>query len=185
MAGSSHETEIKLKVSDLEAGRRILRQAGFRIWKRRVFESNTIFDTPDGSLRRQGALIRIRRAGRTTTLTYKGVAEAGRYKSREELEVELPNADTMEAIFDRLGYRPFFRYEKYRTEYKGQGGAGVATLDETPIGVYLELEGKPSWIDRTAELMGFEESQYVTASYARLYLDWCRTRKVRPQHMVF
>ena len=57
--------------------------------------------------------------------------------------------------------------------------------DETPVGTYVELEGSPAWIDRLAARMGFEESDYITASYARLYLDWCRTQRVKPDNMVF
>ena len=77
------------------------------------------------------------------------------------------------AIVERLGYRRVFRYEKYRTEFHQPRRAGVAMLDETPVGVFLELEGTPHWIDRTARRLGFQESDYITASYGRVYLDWC------------
>jgi len=61
----------------------------------------------------------------------------------------------------------------------------MATLDETPVGNYVELEGAPAWIDRMARRMGFAERDYITASYARLYLDWCRKNRVKPSNMVF
>ena len=61
----------------------------------------------------------------------------------------------------------------------------MATLDETPVGLYLELEGQPRWIDRTARQMGFKEEDYITRSYARLYLDWCQKNRVQPANMVF
>jgi adenylate cyclase class 2 len=51
--------------------------------------------------------------------------------------------------------------------------------------MYLELEGPPGWIDRTARQMGFSEEHYITLSYARLYLDWCRKNRVKPSNMVF
>jgi adenylate cyclase class 2 len=91
----------------------------------------------------------------------------------------------MIAITERLGFQRAFRYQKYRTEYRLPGSSGLATLDETPIGVYLELEGKPAWIDRTARKLGFQESDYITDSYAGLYLEWCRKHRVRPADMVF
>ena len=108
-----------------------------------------------------------------------------RHKSREELELTLSDAATMAVIFERLGFRPVFRYEKYRTEYRQGRSAGMATLDETPVGLYLELEGSPRWIDRTAREMGFVEQDYITSSYARLYLDWCRKNGKKPSNMVF
>jgi adenylate cyclase class 2 len=183
---SGQENEIKLAVKDAAAARAMLRRAGFHVAKRRVFESNTCFDTPKLALRAGGELLRVRNAGRANTLTYKGPAEAdARHKRREELELRLPDASGVAAILDRLGFRPVFRYEKYRTEYRQAGGEGVATLDETPIGVYVELEGAAEWIDRTAAEMGFAESDYITASYAGLYVQWCRNRGATPTHMVF
>jgi adenylate cyclase class 2 len=91
----------------------------------------------------------------------------------------------MTAIVERLGYRRVFRYEKYRTEFHQPRRAGVAMLDETPAGVYLELEGTPHWIDLTARRLGFQESDYITASYGRLYIDWCSANGRTPGDMTF
>jgi len=181
----ARETEIKLAVPDVRAGRRLLRTAGFRVSRRRVFEANTVFDTPRTDLRRACKLLRLREAGVLATLTYKGAPLASRYKSREELETGIADARAMRPILERLGFRPAWRYEKYRTEYKLRRGAGMATLDETPIGVYLELEGSPRWIDRMARVLGFARQDYITASYARLYLEDCQRRGVKPGDLVF
>ncbi len=83
---SNMETEIKLPVSTVAEGARLLRAAGFRIARRRVFESNTLFDTADAKLRKAGQVLRVRQCGRRVLLTYKGPAVRGRHKSREELE---------------------------------------------------------------------------------------------------
>jgi adenylate cyclase class 2 len=180
------ETEIKLAVADAAAGRALLRRAGFRISRRKVFEANTVFDTPQRTLRGAGCLLRVRHAGSKSTLTYKGPPAAdSRHKSREELEVEVPAAAAVAAIVERLGFESVFRYEKYRTEYRQPGGGGVATLDETPIGVYLELEGSADWIDLTASLLGFRETEYILASYAQLHMNWRRLWGVPPGDMVF
>ena len=181
----AHETEIKLSVPDIRSARRMLRAAGFRISRRRVFEANTIFDTPKLSLRRTRTLLRLREAGGVATITYKGAPVPSRHKSREELETELKDARVMRTILERLGFRAVWRYEKYRTEYRLDRGAGMATLDETPIGVYLELEGSPRWIDRMARVLGFMHKDYITASYSRLYLEDCERRGVKPGDMVF
>jgi len=185
MTHSPTETEIKLAVPNARTARKLLRSAGFTLARRQVFESNVVFDTPRLTLRRASTLLRLRRAGRLCTVTYKGKPVPGKHKTREELELSVKDPSTISAIFERLGYRPVFRYEKYRTEYRLAHGAGIATVDETPIGTYVELEGSPGWIDRLAARMGFGESDYITASYAGLYLDWCRTRGVTPGNMVF
>ena len=185
MRHAAREIEIKLAVSDAKTARRLLRAAGFRVFKRRVFEINAVFDTPEMSMRRAATVLRVRQAGGVATVTYKGPPDVGRHKSREELELEISDARAMGAIMERLGLGPVFRYDKYRTEYRQPGRSGIATLDETPVGVYLELEGAPTWIDRSSRKLGFAEDDYITASYARMYLDWCARSGVRPTDMVF
>jgi adenylate cyclase, class 2 len=185
MAHSSTEIEIKLSVLSVRMARLLLHSAGFAVSRRRVFESNVVFDTPKRTLRRGSTLLRLRQAGDLVTVTYKGRPMVARHKTREELELVVTNAQTMGAIFERLGYRPVFRYDKYRTEYRQKRGAGLGTLDETPVGIYVELEGTAAWIDRTARRMGFGERDYITASYARLYLQWCEQNGVKPSNMVF
>jgi len=163
----------------------LLRAAGFRVSKRRLFEANTLFDTARGALRRNGRLLRVREVARLGILTYKGTEAIGKYKDREELEVEVSDPRRLSEILSRLDFVPTFRYEKYRTEYRRSGEAGLATLDETPIGAYLELEGVPRWIDRSARRLGFAESDYSTASYYGLYADYCRRHGLRVTHMTF
>src|SRR5260370_10486351 len=136
MRRGTKETEMRRAVKDARSARQLLREAGFVVSRPRVFEANTVFDTPDLSLRASSRLLRIREAGRVATLTYKGEPATGRHKSREELEVKIDNAATMMAILERLGYHRVFRYEKYRTAFHQPRRAGVAMLDETPVGVY-------------------------------------------------
>jgi adenylate cyclase, class 2 len=185
MTHTGREVEIKLAVSGAAEAQRMLRAAGFRVSKRRVFEKNTVFDTGSQTLRKSARLLRVRETGKIAKLTYKGPPDNGKYKSREELELDLSDARAIGAIFERLAYHPAFRYEKFRTEFRQRASTGVATVDETPIGVYLELEGAPAWIDRTAHRLGFEEKDYITASYARLYVEWCEARGVEPGNMLF
>ncbi len=180
---SGRETEIKLAVGSAAEGRRLLRRAGLRVTRRRVLEVNLVFDDARGKLRRARTLLRVRETGGRGLLTYKGPATVTRYKSREELETTLDDAASARLILERLGYRPVFRYEKFRTEFGD--GRGTATLDETPIGCYLELEGEPAWIDRHAAAMGFTPSAYITADYLRLYVEDCRRRGRTPGNMVF
>jgi adenylate cyclase class 2 len=185
MSNGSQEIEIKLRVEDARSARRLLRTTGFVVSRPRVFEANTVLDTPNLSLRTAASLLRIRAAGRVATITYKGKPKPGRHKTREELEVTVDKPKEMMAIVERLGYRPVFRYEKYRTEFHQPRRAGVAMLDETPLGVFLELEGTPHWIDRTAHRLGFQEKDYITSSYGRIYLDWCASNGRKPGDMTF
>jgi adenylate cyclase, class 2 len=181
----AREIEIKLPLSGAAEGRRLLRAAGFRVTRRRVFESNTLFDISGYVPGCAGCVLRIREAGRRVLLTYKGPATMGKHKSREEMEVEFTDARTLAAIFERLNLRSVLRYEKYRTEYRRAGERGMATLDETPAGDFIELEGAPGWIDRTARRLGFREASYITESYYGLYAAYCRQHGIKLGHMTF
>lgn len=180
------EIEIKLSLpASLTKIRRTLRNAGFLIHKRRVFESNVLFDTHAHLLRDQGKILRVRRAGTTQVLTYKGAATPGRHKRREELEVEISTTTGLEDILRQIGFEPAFRYDKIRTEYAKPHSAGKIMLDETPIGNFLEIEGSAKWIDQTARKLGFSPTDYITASYGSLYFTYCNERGIEPRNMVF
>ena len=185
VSDSNREVEIKLRISDADAGREMLERSGLKLAAARVFEHNILFDTEDLRLRSGRKLLRLRQVGESCWLTFKGPPEEGRHKSREELEVKVGALATMIEVFERLGYRPTFRYEKFRTEYTAGDKGGVVTLDETPIGCFLEIEGAPEWIDAMASNLGFREADYLTASYASLYFAWCEQAGVQPADMVF
>lgn len=181
----SNETEIKLPVPSVDFIAAKLEKLGFKVRTPRHFEANLIIDSSDSALRARGELLRVRDAGGKVIVTFKGPALTARHKTREEIEVESDNFDQTLLLFERLGYVPRFRYEKYRTEYQRLGDPGLVTLDETPIGAFIEIEGPPEWIDSTAARLGYDESQYVTASYGRLYLAWCQEQRIEPAHMIF
>jgi adenylate cyclase class 2 len=180
------EIEIKLPMDGPWGPiQRKLRSLGFQIAKKRVFEVNVVLDTADLRVRRQGELVRIRRAGKTATLTYKGPATHGVHKSRVEIETTVTDPARLTTILEHLGYAQVFRYEKYRAEYRKLREPGTVTLDQTPIGNYLELEGPTKWIDRTARLLGYGEADYITASYGFLYMTYCEEHGITPGNMVF
>lgn len=159
--------------------------AGFRVSQPREFEANTLYDTKDGALLHAGMLLRLRQAGDRGIVTWKGRAIPGPHKARPELETGVASVDLMAQILSQMGYEPVFRYEKYRTEFKSGHPGGVVVFDETPIGAFLELEGKGDWIDETAAELGFATQDYVLESYGSLYRNYCREKGMEPTNMVF
>jgi adenylate cyclase, class 2 len=184
MTGST-ETEIKLAVEDLPTIQSRLHSLSFTVLHPRVFEANTVYDTKAQDLRQNSSLLRLRQVGERTVLTWKGPPVAGPHKQRPEEETTVGSFDKMALIFEKLGYLPTFRYEKYRTEFSKPGSLGVVVLDETPIGNFLEIEGEAAWIDATARDLGFLPEDYLLESYGSLYLQYCRQAGVEPGHMVF
>ena len=198
----NRETEVKIRIADVKGIQKQLRKIGFRLRHPRSLEDNTLFDTPDRKLRKVRSILRLRHYGRRWLLTYKGTPAPDHfYKSRAEMETEIENPQAARSIFEALGLQPVFRYQKYRRYYalderKSRGGnlreagmrkaaTGEITLDETPIGNFLELEGSRQWIDRVSRQLGYSRQDYITASYGALYLEECRKKNIPPGDMVF
>ena len=167
------EIEIKLRLADGAAGARaLLGQRGYTAAGPRLLESDQLFDR-EGELRQSDRILRLRSSGERWTLTYKGPAGRSPHKSREELEVDFSSGPSLVSILEALGYQPSFRYEKFRTKFTAPGEPGIVTIDETPIGDFLELEGPAYWIDETAVRLGYSTTDYLTVSYASLYREYC------------
>jgi adenylate cyclase class 2 len=196
---TNREIEIKLAVRDLpEMLRRLRRLAA--PFRGRVLEHNTLYDTADSAFRCAGYLLRVRletpappgRHGRDKprgVLTVKFPAPPAkratlsRYKERSEREVTIRDPRRWPALLRLLGLRPSFRYEKYRTTFRLPGL--YLDLDETPVGVFLELEGAPAVIDRAAKALGFPPRDYFRGTYWDVYAADCRKRGRPVRNMVF
>ena len=185
MTNGLTETEVKIRIPDPADILMRLHSAGFRESVPRQFEANTLYDTPENRLRQDGMILRLRQVGGHSVLTWKGQGVPGPHKSRPELETSVGSVQTTHQILTSIGFAPSFRYEKYRREFQADDAAGTVTLDETPIGVFLELEGPGDWIDSTARTLGFSQESYILESYGRLYIADCERRGINPTHMVF
>lgn len=187
----SVETEVKVSLAAPEEFEAAVLRLGAVLLSARHFEDNAILDFPGGQLRGDRCLLRVRTTDHGAWLTFKGPPqESSLYKIREELEVGVDAASTALRILERLGMEVWFRYQKYRTEYRLLGlGQGVAeilvALDETPIGNYAELEGSEEGILAVARRLGLGESAFLRDSYYSLYVKHCHDCGCAPGHMVF
>jgi len=171
---SAIETEIKFRVADTAALETRLAEIGFRLVTPRSFESNTLYDTPDRQLRVKRELVRIRQYAGHWLLTHKRVPDSGigedRHKHRVETETDLSDGAALAEVFASVGLVPVFRYEKWRAEWADDTGHCV--VDETPLGVFAELEGPAEWIDEVARQLGVAAEDQLTLSYGRLFEQW-------------
>jgi adenylate cyclase class 2 len=211
------EIEIKLRIFNPKSFLRMLTKLGAKPASLRIHELNLLFDTPDGGLAKHGQLLRIRtespaaatKGNKSSSkkssvrylLTFKSPPEQlaivpavpppnRRHKVREELQTVLTDADALKKIFEGLGLRGWFRYEKFRTPYKLPTRHKWAKdllidYDETPIGTFIELEGPHHAIDQAARLLGFHPRDFITKNYLVLYLDDCKRQNLSPSHMLF
>ena len=198
---TNQEVEIKFKIEDIKLLAVKLHEVGFHLVTERTHEMNTLYDLPGEPLRHQGALLRIRKYGLKWTVTYKDKSQIkqGRHKSRREIETPVQDGQALADILRAVGFKPGFAYEKFRSEWSGgtstpshpkpgragDPGTGHVVIDETPIGNFGEIEGPPQWIDDVARRLGIAEDQYITASYAELFMKWKRTNQCDVTEMLF
>src|SRR6476646_11702707 len=110
----AQEIEVKFPVADRAELIRKLREIGAARLDPETFEDNIVLDRR-GELRTRGALLRVRKFGKYAIATYKGPMsiEAG-IKSREEVQTGVESFELAIQLFDSLGYKPVFRYQKFR-----------------------------------------------------------------------
>ena len=162
------ETEIKLRAAGPAEARVAVQRLGARPVRARHFEDNVLLDDAAGRLRAAGTILRLRRTPEGGRLTYKGPRlEGSAVKARQEIEVAVPEPDTLQSLLAALGMKPVFRYQKYRETYAWQDVEIV--VDETPVGTFLEIEGPEATIHAAAAALGYRPADYITDSYVGLF----------------
>ena len=182
MRANPIEREIKLRFASAAAAREALAATGAARQRPRELQDDRLLDWPDGRLRARGCTLRVRDQAGRAALTFKGPPQPGDMKVREELETAAGDAALLVRLLEQLGLRVWFRYQKYRQEYALPGV--VLTVDETPIGTFVELEGDEQGIRDLAAALGRTPRDYVVDSYYRLFVR-SRGNEAGGAHMVF
>lgn len=177
------EREIKLRFSSLDEARAQVVATGATPLRGRRLQEDALLDTAGQELHGRHCVLRIRTESGQNRLTFKGPVQPGRMKVREEIETSVGDADAVLRVLEALGYRPWFRYQKYREEYAFDDV--IIAIDETPVGIYVELEGGEGGIGHMAQALGRSEADFVRESYRMLYLQDCQARGQTPGDMVF
>src|SRR5215813_8535337 len=189
-ATTPYETEVKLRFNNLDAFARA--RIALDMETARHFEDNWLLDSSDYHLGKRAAILRVRSAAGRGSITYKEKAEddapASQFKKRIEIETAIDDPESAVAIYERLGYRKWFRYQKYRTVYRAtlpDGSTLRVMFDETPRGEFVELEGEEEIIARAVELLGVTPAEYVLESYLAIQAEQCLRQGKPLEDMVF
>lgn len=177
------EREIKLGFASVDEARERVIASGATPLRGRRLQEDALLDTPDGSLRRGCCVLRIRTESGKNRITFKGPVQDGLMKVREEIETSVGDADAVLRILAALGFCPWFRYQKYREEYAFEDV--IIAIDETPVGVYVELEGGEHGIATMAGVLGRTEADYLRDSYRSLFVRHCHEQGLPPGDMLF
>ena len=177
------EREIKLRYDSVESARAAVLAAGATPLLGRRLQEDALLDTEDESLRRRRCVLRVRLENGKSRITFKGPVQPSEMKLRDELETIIGDGVLLLRIFEELGFHIWFRYEKYREEFSHE--EVIVAIDETPVGIFVEIEGSESGIASMAEALGRKESDYIQDSYRGLFLQLREEFGIAGQDMVF
>ena len=180
---TTSEREIKLRFDSVEEARAaVLAAGGTPLYGRRL-QDDSLLDTEDESLRRRRCVLRVRVENGKSRITFKGPVQDSPMKLRDEYETLVGDGVLLLGIFEELGYHVWFRYEKYREEFSHEDV--TVAVDETPVGVFVEIEGSESGITAMAAAMGRSSADYILDSYRGLFLQRRAALGLAGSDMVF
>ena len=162
------EREIKLRYDSVESAQAAVLAAGATPLLGRRLQEDALLDTDDESLRRRRCVLRIRAENGKSRITFKGPVQPSDMKVRDELETVIGDGALLLRVFEELGFHVWFRYEKYREEFTHENV--IVAIDETPVGIFVEIEGCEQGIASMARALGRRPADYVVDSYRTLFL---------------
>jgi adenylate cyclase, class 2 len=183
MAGTSLEREIKLRFASAEEARAAVLAAGCTPLLGRRLQGDALLDTDDEQLRRRRCVLRVRMENGKSRVTFKGPVQPSVMKLREEHETLVGDGEVLLTIFEELGLHVWFRYEKYREEFSHEDV--IVAIDETPVGVFVEVEGGEQGIEAMAGALGRSCADYIIDSYRSLFLQHREACGLTTSDMVF
>jgi adenylate cyclase class 2 len=128
-------------------------------------------------------VLRVRVESGRSLLTFKGPVQPSPVKVREEIETVVGDGETMLRCLEQLGFAVWFRYQKYREEYALSDT--IVAIDETPIGVFVEIEGDEHGIIEATRALGRQQVDFVLDSYRSLFIEHRRARGLPTTDMLF
>ena len=140
------EVEQKFPVARLQEAEKRLVAAGAR-FSQPVVQVDRYFAHPARDFAQTDEALRIRQSGDRIVITYKGPKLDHSTKSREEIELPLPSADSTVDDFTSLlvaiGFSPVAEVRKTRRTadlQRGEWSVEVAVDDVDHLGSFVELE---------------------------------------------
>jgi adenylate cyclase class 2 len=168
MTTTTLEREIKLRFASAEEARAAVIATGATPLLGRRLQDDSLLDTEDEQLRRRRCVLRVRVECGKSRLTFKGPVQPSLMKLREEIETVVGDGAILLRVLEEVGLHVWFRYEKYREEFSHEDV--IVAVDETPVGVFVEIEGGEQGIASMAEALGRSQADYIVESYRGLFL---------------
>jgi adenylate cyclase class 2 len=161
------EIEVKFLLSAVEPTQTAILDLGAEP-SPRVFETNIRYEDAANTFRQRKMLLRLRTDTKTTlTLKSQPPQADPDFKVHHELEVDVSNFNTMDAILKGLGYHQAQRYEKWRQTFRLNDTSFC--IDSLPFGDFLEIEGPRAAISDLARRIGLPWQRRILYNYLEIF----------------
>ena len=177
------EREIKLRYASAEEARAAVLATGATPVHGRRLQEDALLDTDDEQLRRRRCVLRVRTENGKARLTFKGPVQPSQMKVRDEVETLVGDGEVLLRVLQELGLHVWFRYEKFREEFAHADV--IVAVDETPVGVFVEIEGGEDGITQMTAALGRTAGDFILDSYRGLFLAHRDTHGLTGVDMVF
>ena len=165
------EIEAKLKVDSLPEVEQKLAELGAEFLAEQS-QTDFLFDDSNATLTTTDRCIRLRRQSVAGSerffLTYKGAKEKSNFKKRQEIEIEIKDAESTQKLLSALGYEKVLVVEKRRRLWR-LGGCAVCLAQLPLLGAFVEIEGPDDkTITDVQQSLSLADLPHIAKSYAQL-----------------
>ena len=170
--------EIEVKI--LNVNKQKIEEILIQLGAKQTFDDEIttyFFDFENGSIANTKNVLRLRKEGKQSVLTFKKILSRQSAKVAEEYRVGVSNLPKMQRILELLGLTVTGSTQKYRTSYElNDTRFDIDTLEKeyAYIPTYLEIEAKNiELIHKYAKILGYRVEDclsWTTDELIRFYL---------------
>lgn len=143
---------------------------------------------------KQNAFPRIRNEENgSNTLTVKAKIKDGEQKESEyfkriELETDISNVESVISMMPFFGYPKKVSWEKKRVNFtsnKNEELSFAISLDETPMGYFLEIESNEEKIEEIIKILELSNLERTKKAYLGVWADFNKKNNTDRENMMF
>ena len=162
--------EVEVKILEVDPSRVIEKMEG--VGARLIFSGDILtlyYDSPDGVIAKRRDLLRLRRVGDRSEITYKRFVSSVDLKIREEYETDVGSIEQLDKILGCLGFVETEKVVKKRVSYKTPNArvdidVHLEKYSYIPPFLEIESDSKENIVELAGKL-GYSDRDFKTLDF--------------------
>jgi len=162
------EIELKffLQGQQMNGLKKKVSRLGAELLQKSSLEKNIFFDTKDSALKKTRRILRLRKYGGRSLLTFKKVLPSKKYKIAREYQVEVSSFTQMRRVLKGIGFLEKSSYQKKREIWAFQScSLNFDILEGMRI---LEIEGPRAAVEKVINILELKRKEASTKDYGQI-----------------